>query len=233
MNSQHNFAIVYSPASAKSVSRYVTRGFFGPRELPQAFARMLMTGEFGLFVGIPLVLLLAAELVPIMLSGGETFSSVLTAVAVVWLIAGLLRISRYGPSSGIGCYTVDADGSPCKLVGGLRMRLERKNRRIWIAGLLVEPAWRGASIGTALMLAAFRLAQHHAANDPVTVSVFAPSHPASKAIIEKQLGGMQTIRVTHTPSEQLKQTISRLEHALQNSASQFEWTLFDAEHNLF
>lgn len=223
MNSGRHFAIVYSPASAKSVSRYVTRGFFGPRELPQAFARMLLTGEFGLFVGIPITLLLAARLVP------DTLSLILTGVAVVWLVAGLVRISRYGASSGIGCYVLDAGGSQGKLVGGLRMRFERGRRRIWIAGLLAEPDWRGAGIGTALILAAFRLAQKQVAHGPVTVSVFAPSHPASKAIIEKQLGGLQTIQITDPPSEALNHTIERLELALRKSPSTFEWQLSDTK----
>jgi GNAT superfamily N-acetyltransferase len=227
MNSGQPFAIVYSPASAKSVSKYVTRGFFSPRELPQAFARMLLTGEFGLFVGIPIVLLLAARLVQKMLLSpeAEMLSLVLTGVAVVWLIAGLVRISRYGSSSGIGCYVLDANGSQGKLVGGLRMRIERRSRRILIAGLLVEPAWRGAGIATALMLATFRLAQKEVAHDPVTVSVFAPSHPASKAIIEKQLGGQQSIQITNPPSEMLQFTIERLEQALQKSPSIFQWQL--------
>lgn len=231
MNSRRHFAIVYSPATARSVSRYVTRGFFSPRELPQAFARMLLTGEFGLFAGIPIILLLAARLIQntLLSRAAEMLSLALTGVAVAWLIAGLLRISRYGPSSGIGCHVLDADGSHGKLVGGLRMRFERRSRRIWIAGLLVEPDWRGAGIGTALMLAAFRLAQKKMADGPVTVSVFAPSHPASKAIIEKQLDGLQTIKVTEPPSDTLTHTIERLEQALQRSSSTFEWHLFDAE----
>jgi hypothetical protein len=76
MNSGRHFAIVYSSASAKSVSRFVTRGFFGPRELPQAFARMILTGEFRLFVGIPIAFLFVARFVP------NTLSSILTGIAV-------------------------------------------------------------------------------------------------------------------------------------------------------
>lgn len=64
VNSHRHFAIVFDPASARGVARYVVRGFFGPRELPQALARMLMTAEFGLFVGIPIALLIAARFVP-------------------------------------------------------------------------------------------------------------------------------------------------------------------------
>jgi GNAT superfamily N-acetyltransferase len=236
MNDSRHFAIVFDAASAKAVSRYVSRGFFSPREFPQAFARMLLTGEFGLFVGVPLLLLLAARFVSIMMSSGqgaETMSQALTGIAVIWLVAGLVRISRYGPSSGIGCYVMEPKGSRSKLVGGLRMRRERNGRKIWIAGLLVEPAWRGASIGTALILAAFRLAQEQVAHGPVIVSVFAPSHPASRAIIEKQLGGMQTIQVTDPPSEALKRTIDRLEQALQKSSSSFEWRLSEDEHDFF
>lgn len=219
----NRFAIVFDPASARSVSGYVTRGFFSPREFPQAFARMLLTGEFGVFVGIPLALLLAARFVP------EMPSLILTVVAVIWLIASLVRISRYGPSSGIGCYVLESDGSRGQLVGGLRMRLERGKRRLWIAGLLAEPAWRGAGIGTALMLAAFRLAQKEAMHGPVTVAVFAPTHPASKAIIEKHLGGLQTIEASDPPSEELSRTMARLQQALPGSNATFEWQLSDAE----
>ena len=190
MSDTARFAIVFTPATAKRVSNYVVRGFFGVRELPQAFARMVLTGEFALFVGIPILLLVAAK-------GAEegwfgrgagAVSPALTLIAVIWLIAGLLRISRYGPSSGIGCYIVEPDGSLGALIGGLRMRLERRHRRIWIAGLLVEPSWRGAGISIALMQAAFRLAQQEASNGPVTIAVFAPTHPASKAIIARHLG---------------------------------------------
>jgi GNAT superfamily N-acetyltransferase len=137
----------------------------------------------------------------------------------------LVRIGRYGASSGIGCYVLNAGSSQRELVGGLRMRFERGRRRIWIAGLLVEPDWRGAGIGTALVLAAFRLAQKQVTHGPVTVSVFAPSHPASKAIIEKQLGGLQSIQITYPPSEALERTIERLEQALQKSPSTFKWQL--------
>lgn len=235
VNSPRHFAIVFDPALGKSVSNYVVRGFFGSRELPQALARMLLTAEFGLFVGIPIALLLAARLVAQTLSGidAATLSTALTLVAVGWLIAGLLRISRYGASSGIGCYVLEPGSPQGRLAGALRMRLERRSRRLWIAGLLVEPEWRGSGIGTALVLAAFRLAQSQAAYGPVYVSVFAPSHPASKAIIAKQLGGVQSMLVANPPSEELNLTIARLENALLKSSATFEWRLPDVKFNLF
>lgn len=225
--SERRFSVVYASASAGAVARYVSRGFFSLREFPQAFARMMLTGEFGRFVGIPLLLLIVAR------STAEAYSQFLTLIAVVWLVAGLFRISRYGRSSGIGCYVATSEGAQPELAGGLRMRLEKRSRRIWIAGLLVEPHWRGAGIGTALILAAFRLAQAEARNSPVTVSVFAPSHPASKAIIERQLGGMQTIAVTEPPSAELSAMIERLEQALQHAHSSFDWQLQAPDGGLF
>lgn len=113
------------------------------------------------------------------------------------------------------------------------MRLERGRRKLLIAGLLVEPQWRSAGIGTALILAAFRLAQKEAAFGSVTVAVFAPSHPASKAIIAKQLGGMQTVMVSVPPSETLRGAIERLTEVLQRSNSKFQWHLGDSEARLF
>jgi hypothetical protein len=49
------FEIVFEPGVARRVSRYVARGFFGPRELPQALARMVLTREFGIMVGIGVI----------------------------------------------------------------------------------------------------------------------------------------------------------------------------------
>ena len=67
------------------------------------------------------------------------------------------------------------------------------------------PLPRGAGIGTALMLAAFRSAQRDAARGPVTVAVFAPTHPASRAIVEKHLGGAQKLVVGEPLSEQARE----------------------------
>lgn len=219
------FEIVFEPRVGKRVSRYVARGFFGPRELPQALARMVLTREFGIMVGIPVVLLAAARLMPEQVFGrdGVVLSEGLFALAVLWLLAALARIGRYGRSSGIGCFALEAAGSRGALAGGLRMRLEKRARRLWIAGLLVEPQARGARIGTALVLAAFKLALRDAARGPVTVTVFAPSHPASRAIVTRQLGGMQSVVISQPPSEDARRTIERLESALAESA--FRWTL--------
>jgi GNAT superfamily N-acetyltransferase len=150
-------------------------------------------------------------------------------LATAWLLVGLVRIARYGRSSGIGCFAVDGSGARGELVGGLRLRLERGRRRMWIAGLLVEPQARGAGIGTALMLAAFRLAQREAVRGPVTVSVFAPTHPASRAIVARYLGGEQDVLVVEPLSEKARQALERLE-AVQAS---FRWTIAEDGKGLF
>jgi GNAT superfamily N-acetyltransferase len=231
MSAENTLEIVFEPLVAKRVARYVARSFFGPRELPQALARMLLTKEFGVFAGVPIALLLGAQLIPDRIFGwdGVMLAQALFWLAVLWLLAALARIGRYGRSSGIGCFAQDAGGARGALVGGLRMRLERGARRLWIAGLFVEPEARGAGIGTALVLAAFKLALRDAARGPVTVTVFAPSHPASKAMVARQLGGAQAVLVSQPLSEEARRTIERLETALGESA--FTWAL--AETLLF
>jgi GNAT superfamily N-acetyltransferase len=225
--SERQLALVFSPKQGREVSRYVVRGFFSVRELPQALSRMLLTGEFRWFVGIPLLLLLVARLdaTPWFGPGAESVSFGLNGLAVAWLMVGLVRISRYGPSSGIGCYVIDADGRRGQLVGGLRMRLEPKARCLWIAGLLVDPAWRGVGIGTALVLGALRIALDEAKRAPLVVSVFAPSHPASRAIVTKYLGGMQTLQVSSPPPEQLSRILCDLEAAVERSGALYHWEL--------
>lgn len=233
MEATRTFSIMFDPAREKSVARYVVRGFFGVREFPQAVARMILTAEFVLFVGIPILLLLAADFIPAFVTNQDTslISECLTLVAVVWLIVGLLRIGRYGRASGIGCYVAEPNGTK-HLVGGLRMRLDRRSRRVWIAGLLVEPEWRGSGIATALMLAAFRLAEQEALHAPLTVAVFAPTHPASRAIVAKHLGGLQVIEASNPPSTEWSSTKVRLEQALLRPQATFEWHLPGSAYRL-
>jgi hypothetical protein len=185
------YEIVFDPLIARQVSRYFSRSFFAPRELPQALARMVLTREFLVFAGVPLALLLLARLVPDRVAGwdGIIAAQALLGTAVAWMLVALIIIAGSGRSSGVGCFVRQPDGTRGALVGGLRMRLQRSGRRLLIAGLLVEPEARGARIGTALVLAAFKLGLREAAQEPVTVTVFAPSHPASKAIVARQLGG--------------------------------------------
>lgn len=229
-------ALVFASGKAgREVARHVVRVFFGFRELPQALGRMLLTREFRWFVGFPVLLLLAAQLTT-RLAYGQSAAAVslgLNGLAVVWLIAGLVRIGRYGPSTGIACYAINADGQPGALVGALRMRLERGRRRLWIAGLVVDPAWRGRRIGTALMLGALRLAQEEAKRAPLVVSVFAPSHPASKAIVAKYLHGMQTLQVSAPPPANLCQMIDELEAAVDRSGIEYRWQLDKPPRGLF
>lgn len=220
------FQIAFEAGIRKSVAAYVVRGFFSRRELPQALTRMLLTAEFGWFIAIPVVLLLIAHWLAAALPDAAGLAPLVEGLAVLWLLAGLWRIARYGASAGIGCFALDAEGRRGALVGGLRMRLERRRRKIWIAGLLVEPSARGAGIGTALVLAAIRLAQQEAVRGPVAIEVFAPSHPASKAIVAQQLGGRQSLSVSVPISDEVRLVIERLEASLAKSAgSDFRWQL--------
>jgi hypothetical protein len=83
------------------------------------------------------------------------------------------------------------------------------------------------------MRAALQLAQDEASHGPVIVSVFAPTHPASKAIIARHLGGKQSMTVSSPPSEELLSTIERLDDSLKKSGSEFQWTHTPLEYDLF
>jgi GNAT superfamily N-acetyltransferase len=209
--------IRFEPRLGKKVARRVSLAFFGWREFPQAFARMVLTREFALLAGIPGLLIVVARFLP------ELASQVVTAVAVIWLLAALVRIASFGYASGIACVALDPDGTE-HLVGGLRLRVERRARRLWIAGIHVDPRFRGAGIASALILAVFRLAREEAVRGAVLVSVFAPAHPASKAIVARQLGGMQDVPV----DEPLAEDAQRVLQSLEPAAAGFSWKLAPA-----
>jgi GNAT superfamily N-acetyltransferase len=206
--------IRFEPRLGKKVARRVALAFFGWREFPQAFARMVLTREFALLAGIPALLLVVARF---------TESDLLTVAAVLWLLGSLVRIASFGYASGIACLARDADGRE-RLVGGLRLRVQRRARRLWIAGIHVDPGFRGAGIGSALILAAFRLAREEATQGPILVSVFAPAHPASKAIVARQLAGMQDVPVDEPLAEETRRVLQALEPA----ATGFSWQLAPA-----
>ena len=217
MHTEPSLQITFDPALGKKVARRVALAFFGWREFPQAFARMVLTREFVLLAGIPGVLIVVARFLP------ELPSQVVTAVAVIWLLAALVRIASFGYATGIGCIALYPDGTQ-RLVGGLRLRVERRARRLWIAGIHVDPCFRGAGIASALILAVLRLAREEAARGGVLVSVFAPAHPASKAIVERHLGGLQDIPLAEPLAADSRKVLESLEPA----AARFSWKLAPA-----
>lgn len=193
-----DFEIVHDPATSPAVGRHVVRQFFTPRELPMAMLRALRTPEFILFVGAPVVVLsvgrwLLDDLKWLRLAG----------VVAAWLVAGAVWMLTLGKGHGIGCY----DGG--RLVGGLRMKVSR--RRMWLAGILVDPACRGNGMFPALLLGAFRMAAEAARERPLTVSVFAPAHPASRRVVEKYFDGKLFLPVDPAAGSAFARTLAKLE----------------------
>ena len=119
------------------VGRFVVSRFFTPRELPQALGRALFTRDFLLSAGLPLLVIGGAYAMP----EGPVRQGLLWA-ALGWLAVAALLLLALGKSRAIGCRT--SDGA---LAGGLRMKVSR--RRILLAGVVVEPAWRVSTLATA------------------------------------------------------------------------------------
>lgn len=175
MSEGTTFEIVYDPGRSAAFSRYVVSRFFTPRELPRAVARSFFTRDFLFAAGLPLGILGAGYLAPV-----GRWKEGLFGAALVWLVLAALRLLSLGRSRAVGCLAPDGT-----LAGALRLKVSK--RRLLVAGVVVEPAWRGKGVFTALLLAAFRLAAREA--EPPALSVFAPAHPASKHVVEKYFAG--------------------------------------------
>lgn len=186
------FRIEFNESSSRAAGRYVVRGFFTPREIPQAVVRAFLTRELYVFIGLPLLVVIGAYFIPDAweLTWRIPPRQSLFAIVMVWLAANAIYLATLGKSEGIA--VVDGSG---RMVGGLRLKVSRRRRTVWMAGILVDPSLRGKGMFPALLLAVWRLALKAAEAGPVTLEVFAPAHPASKRVVEKYFGGKTTIRV--------------------------------------
>jgi hypothetical protein len=232
------FEIRLDPETSKATSRYVVRGFFTPREFPQAFWRFLFTREFLLPVGIPGAIVLTVNLLPLF-STAPVLETVLvagTAVGVAWMLGGLVWSLSLGKSIAIGCFAPGENGERTRLVGGLRLKAASRRRRLCLAGALVDPGMRGKRVFTALMVAALRLAREEAARGPVIVTPFAPTHPASVRLVNKYLGGVHRLAVDPAPDSAFSKALDRLEaelRALEDDGVRYRFNAPMPEGGLF
>ncbi len=175
-----SYRISFAPGASRAAGRYVVRGFFAPRELPLAMLRALKTREFVLYVGLPLAALAGTYALPV------DWQPAAMWIVIAWLLLGAALLLTLGRGEAVAVYSGE------RLVGGLRLKVSRRRRRLWLAGILVDPDLRGKGMFPALLLAAFRLAE---SARPLTIEVFAPAHPASRRMVEKYLEGKTTIPV--------------------------------------
>jgi len=187
------YRVAFDPASSRAAGRYVVAGFFSPRELPQAVVRAFLTSELYLFIGLPVLALLGTYLLPV------TWRPAAMIGVIAWLLGGAVYLLMLGKSRGLALFNSEG-----RLVGGLRMKVSR--RKLWLAGILVDSSMRGKGMFPALLLGAWRLAA--SAGRPLTLSVFAPAHPASKRMVEKYLHGKMRIE---TGSPEYAATLKLLE----------------------
>jgi GNAT superfamily N-acetyltransferase len=194
------FNVTFDPADSARVSRFVVGRFFTPRELPQAVGRALFTRDFVLTAGLPLALCAVAYALP------EDRRLPVFIVVLAWLAIAAVLLLSMGKSHAIGCAT--AEGT---LAGGLRLKVSKGKRRICLAGVVVEPDFRGKGIFTALLLAAFRLAARERERGPVTLTVFGPAHPASKHVVTKYFDGALALPVETAEGSTFSKSLAALE----------------------
>lgn len=211
-----DFEVFYDPAREARISRFVVGSFFTPRELPQAFARAFFTRDFVLTAGLPLLLCGASFLLPDESPTGSWWTprKIALGVVVAWLSIAALRLLRLGRSRAIGCTSENGT-----LVGGLRMKVASSQRRIMLAGVVVDPSCRGKGIFTALLLAAFRLAAREREKGPVALTVFGPAHPASKHVVEKYFGGALVLPVETARETPFAKSLAALEEEVRALAA--------------
>jgi len=190
------FTVSDDPAQSPRVSRFVVGRFFTPRELRQAVGRAIFTRDFVLTAGLPLLLSAVASWLPDdrTLPGPLSPKQAAFAGVLLWLVVAAGLLLSMGKTRAIGC--VGPDG---RLVGGLRLKVSRSKRRICLAGVVVDPEYRGKGIFTALLLAAFRQAERDRERGPLTLTVFGPAHPASRHVVEKYFRGSLVLPVAITP----------------------------------
>jgi GNAT superfamily N-acetyltransferase len=165
-----------------TIDRFVRRGLVSGREGWRAVGRYLFSGYFLLTAVLPaggLILLVVTArffigtnpLVNLCLAGGPF---------LLWLVFQVVRRGRAGRVVCLGCRT-DGDG-PGRLVGGMRLLLNEKRRRVLIAGLYVDPAHRRRGILSALLLGLFRWLARQPGLSDCRIRMLAPVHPASRQI---------------------------------------------------
>lgn len=156
----------------KNASGYVLRRSLAPATLAPTLAGLLRSPE---------IAPLAASWIGAAIAGLFGFA---------WLALALLAL---GLGTTIwGCAgRVDALAAlnqRGELVGGLRMRINRRRRTLWIMGLFVEPELRRSGTALELVAAALERAQAEFGGQGKVIA-YAPTHAASKRIVGHYFGG--------------------------------------------
>jgi GNAT superfamily N-acetyltransferase len=227
------YEIYFNPRKSRRVARYVTLGSFSARELPIAIWRMVLTRDFIFSAGIPALILFFGKIIHGSLSLEKT-GMLIMGIAVIWLLAALVWILRFGKTYGIGCDFSGENPEKKTLVGGLRFKFAKRKRIIRIAGILVDSQHRKKGIFTALLLALFRMAIQEAQKEgsknrsPMRISIFAPGHPASRRVVHTYFHDRQTLILELDKENIFAKSLKRLElevEAMNERGVQFTFSI--------
>lgn len=212
------YEIVFNPEASRTAVRFVTSGSLSLRELPAELWRMVYTRDFFVYCGVPVILLILGKAAASVSASMQHVEIALTVVAVIWLLAGLVFIYRFGRTFAVACFFADEGTGGKRIAGGLRVRADRRNRKIRIAGVLVDENHRNRGIFSALLLALFRLAADRPSKEaglaPVHIMIFAAAHEASIAVDRRYFGGSGDIAVDNDPNSRFMKSMGLLENEI-------------------
>lgn len=182
------FVIACEDGDGSATAVFIRRGLLSGREGRRNVLRFAFSPHVLLTVALPAAgwaLLTAAAF---LLFGPFRLINLSLALApfLGWFVFQAARRARDGRVVCLGCFR--GHGRPGPAVGGMRLLVNEKRRRLLIAGLYVDPAERRQGVLTALFLGLLRWLERRPELAGCRIHLPAPIHPASAKMEERYCG---------------------------------------------
>jgi hypothetical protein len=158
-----------------SLSSYIVRNQLGPGEFFETLKGWGKTRECVITVGASLAAVL------------------LTSMGLSWLAIllplGLLVWIGYNAGGKTACMalcTGQSHAQTAPLIGGMRLKYHQRRKKLVVAGLYIDPEYRGQH-GSQYLLQGLLLSAYQLLPEGGTISIYCPTHPASHVLQQRYL----------------------------------------------